>query len=124
MLLIEWCQANYKAKVRAYTCTFCKQERVNGKLFNPEKIEVHFNQEPFNVHMHFLEGDGQAQKVLYPYGKDLHRLLARPKGLAKFITVSKDINGADAKESSRFPVSEFGMGKAMDSTLASMSRAK
>jgi Protein of unknown function (DUF1571) len=124
LLFLEWCQANYREKVKGYTCTFCKQERVKGKLLAAEKIDVHFCQEPFKVHMHFLEG-GQAQKVLYPSGNDKHKLLARPKGaLIGFVTVSKDINAPDVAASSRFPVSEFGIGKAMDSTVASMHRAK
>ncbi|GEM_PF-2362405 len=124
VVFLEWCQANYRETVKGYTCTFCKQERVKGKLLNAEKIDIHFCQEPFNVHMHFLEG-GAAEKVLYPNGTDRFKLLARPKGaLLRLITVSKDINGPDAKESSRFPISEFGIYKGTESTLESMHKAQ
>lgn len=125
VLFLEECQARYKEKVKGYTCTFHKQERVKGKLLNPDKIDIHFCDEPFSVHMHFLESGGRAHKVVYPDGGDRDKLAARPKGaIAGLLVLRKEINGAEAQESSRFPISQFGIYKGTESTLASMKRAK
>jgi hypothetical protein len=98
---------------------------VKGTLLEPDKIEIHFCDEPFSVHMHFLETGGRADKVVYPDGGNIHKLAARAKGVGvNLFVLTKDINSADAKDSSRFPISEFGMYKATESTLQSMHRAK
>lgn len=125
ILFLEECQASYKEKVKGYTCTFHKQERVKGTLLKPDKISIHFCDEPFSVHMHFLESGGQAHKVVYPDRGDRVRLAARPKGpIAGLLVLSKEIDGSEARESSRFPISQFGIYKGTESTVASMRRAK
>src|SRR5262245_52851278 len=122
VLFLEWCQAKYKSEVKGYTCIFCKQERVKGKLLKAEKIDIHFREEPFSVHMHFLKG-GSAQKVVYPDGDNQENLAARPN-FPSFLLVSRKIDGAEAMQSSRFPISHFGIYKGTESTLASMRRAQ
>ncbi|MCI0683538.1 MAG: DUF1571 domain-containing protein [Gemmataceae bacterium] len=126
VLFLEECQARYKENVEGYTCTFYKQERVKGKLLNADKISIHFCDEPFSVHMHFLETAGRAHKVVYPDRGDRFKLAARGKGLGVTLPfiMTKDINSPDAKESSRFPINEFGIYKGTESTIASMRRAQ
>ena len=51
ILFLEECQARYKEEVKGYTCTFYKQERVKGVLLKQDKIDIHFCDEPFRVHM-------------------------------------------------------------------------
>lgn len=117
------CQEKYASQVKGYVCTFRKRERVGGKLLEPEKIEAHFRQAPFSVHMRWLEGGAGASAVLYVEGENDGKLLARPK--LRFLPImSKQIDGAEAKQSSRFPISRFGMAKGLDSTIASMQRAQ
>jgi hypothetical protein len=122
VLFLEWCQTKYTSEVKGYTCIFCKQERVKGKLLPAEKIEVHFREEPFSVHMHFLQG-GSAKKVVYPDGDNHDNLAARPN-FPSFILVSRAIKGAEAMQNSRFPINQFGIQKGAESTLASMHRAQ
>ncbi|MCS7045005.1 MAG: DUF1571 domain-containing protein [Gemmataceae bacterium] len=119
---LESCQAKYRREVTGYTCTFRKQERVKGKLLDPEKIEIHFRENPFAVHMHFLQG-GSAQKVVYPDGDNYDNLAARPR-FPSFFAVSRKIDGPDAMKASRFPINQFGIAKGTESTLDSMRRAQ
>ncbi len=122
LVFLDQCFEKCTKEVRSYTCTFRKRERVQGKLRDPERIEIHFRQEPFSVHMHWLEGGGAARTVLYVDGANDGKLLARPK-FPSFMTVSREIDGPDAKQTSRFPISRFGMHKGLEGTLASMHRA-
>lgn len=125
ILVLEWCRAKYASEVKGYTCTFCKQERVKGKLLKAEKIDVHFCQEPFSVHMHFVEGGGRAAKVIYPDGADMKTLVARPKGaVLGVLTIRQAVDSSEAKDSSRFPITEFGIDKGTESTIASMTKAR
>ena len=122
LAFLDQCLEKGTSEVKSYTCVFRKRERVEGKLRDPEKIEIHFRQEPFSVRMHWLEGGGAAQTVLYVDGENDGKLLARPK-FPSFLTVSREIDGPDAKQTSRFPISRFGMHKGLQGTLASMHRA-
>lgn len=122
VLVLEECRARYAREVKGYTCIFRKHERVKGTLLAPEKIEVHFSEQPFCVHMNFLAG-GTATKVVYPDGANYDNLAARPR-FPSFFVVSRSINASDVMQSSRFPISQFGIQKGTESTLASMGRAK
>lgn len=121
ILVLEMCQAKYANEVSGYTCVFRKRERVKGKLLDPEKIDIHFCEKPFSVHMHFLAG-GSASKVVYPDGTNYDNLAARPR-FPSILVVSRAINATDVMQSSRFPINNFGIQKGTESTLQSMYKA-
>ena len=53
---LEKCLICYKQKVKGYTCTFQKQERIEGKLQDKEIIEVACREKPFSVYFCWIEG--------------------------------------------------------------------
>ncbi|HZZ82485.1 MAG TPA: DUF1571 domain-containing protein [Gemmataceae bacterium] len=123
---LEFCLAEYDKKVTTgYRCHFLKQERVKGKLRDSEKLLVNFRAKPFSVHMYWLDGADLCQASLYVEGENDGRLLARSMlfGIPGPV-VSRPLDAADVKATSRFPISEFGMKAGMESTLASMKKAK
>ena len=122
ILFMEWAQAKYAAEVRGYSLHFRKRELVGGKLQPTEKLEVHFREEPFSVHMRWLDGARLAQTVLYVKGENNGEMLARLRLVP--LVVSRDIHGADAKQSGRFTIDQFGFHGSTQRTLASMYRAQ
>src|SRR5689334_4732424 len=44
----------YKAEVDGYTCVLRRQERIDGKLRDPETIECEFRESRFAVRMHWV----------------------------------------------------------------------
>jgi hypothetical protein len=123
---LEFCLAEYEKKVTTgYRCHFIKQERVKGNLREPEKLRVNFRAKPFSVHMYWLEGADLCQASMYVEGENDGRLLARSMlfGIPGPI-VARPLDAKDVQSTSRFPISQFGMKAGMESTLASMKKAK
>jgi hypothetical protein len=129
---LEKCLRRYDREVQGYAVTLRKQERIRGRLRAPEKIEALFRESPFSVYFHWLTGsDRKADKALYVEGKNDNKLVAVPHGvlgtLAKFTgrrAVERDVNGEDAKNSGRYPLSEFGFKIATQRVLAAWKKAR
>jgi len=126
LLFLEMCLDRYKAEVKGYSTTFIKRERIEGKLQPPEKIEVHFREQPFSVSMNWQEGARLAQKVLYVAGENNGKLLARGRGLilASMGVFEKDVDSADAKKTGRYPIDQFGIYLGTKRSLESMRKAR
>jgi hypothetical protein len=123
ILFLEDCLAKYERDVEGYRTTFLKQERIEGKLQPHEKLDVHFREEPFSVHMKWLEGARLALAAVYVEGENDDMMLAKPKALP-FLTVSREKNGADAKASGRYTIDQFGIYLGTKRTVAAMRDAQ
>jgi hypothetical protein len=124
VVFLEKCVARYDREVKGYACTLWKQERVEGRLNPPEVVQAYFREQPFSVFMRWLEGARSAQCALYVKGQNEDKLLARPPGLLGFRVFARDPGGAEAKRSSRYPITEFGIQIAMRRTLESWKKAR
>ncbi len=124
--LLKLAQQSYRKSVRDYTCTFIKQERINGHLKDPEKISVHFKQAPFSVLMNWHKPKGQVAKLLY-VEKDANRtILIHPSGLAGMLlnTVEVDIDNPKLKKSSLRNPASFGFERVLDGMVKTYSKAQ
>jgi hypothetical protein len=123
---LEKCLARYDREVRGYSATLRKQERVRGKLNPPEKIEVHFREQPFSVYMQWEQGRRLAERVLYVEGANDGKLLVRPAGLLALLSpvVTRSLDSPDVKDSGRFSITEFGLKKGMQGTLGDWKAAR
>lgn len=115
----------YDKTIQGYACTFDKQERIAGKLRNPEQVEVRFREKPFSVHMSWNKGGGLASKVLYNKEDNPDKLLARAIGpLALLGLQTRDVAGADAKANGRFTIAQFGFKQSTERTYAKAKAAQ
>jgi hypothetical protein len=122
---LENCLRRYNRTVKGYTCILQKQERIDGKLQRTEVIEAAFREEPFSVLMKWKQGARQADAMLYVKGENDDQMLVLPSGLFRFVgVVRRNPLGPEAKEASRYPVTEFGIKVGMQRTLASWQRAR
>jgi hypothetical protein len=119
---LENCLARYRRDVQGYQCTMQKQERLKGKLWPKETIEVFFKEKPHSVLMRWLGGARKAERALYVEGENDGKMLARPNGvLARKIVgdvVVREVDGDDARQSGRYTLKEFGIKKGTERTLA------
>src|SRR5262245_46839752 len=121
---LQMCLDRYERDVHGYACTFNKVERIAGKLRKPEKIHVHFREQPFSVYFHWLEGKDMAEKVLFVEGENKNQLLALVKVL-NFPTIwQREVDGEDAKKTGRYFINQFGINLGTKRTLASMRAAE
>jgi hypothetical protein len=120
------CIRRYDRDVKGYRCTFVKQERIGGKLQRTEVIDVSFRENPFSVLFVWREGARLASKVLYVKGQYGDQLVVRPAGWRGRIvsTVLREPEGAEARESSRYPMTQFGLKEGMLRALAAWGAAQ
>ena len=112
----------YDREVEGYTCTFVKQERINGKLHDIETIACDFRQSPYSVLMRWTGGKGRADAMLYVAGDNDGDLLIVPshdvakralRVLGKHYAKRK-LDSSDAREAARYPANQFGLRNAAE----------
>jgi len=116
---LQMCLDRYKREVQGYSCTLVKQERINGKLRPLEVTEIHFREKPFSVFMKWTKGSSPASPVLFVAGENKGKLLARA-----VLIWEKDVDGPEAKNTSRYLVSDFGMYIGARRSLSDMLKAQ
>ena len=97
--------------IQGYSCILHKQERIGGQLQPSEDVELFVRTQPFSVFMHWLRGQRLADSALYVEGENDGKMLAHPAGLAGALikVVSRDPDGADAKQSGRYSIKDAGL---------------
>jgi hypothetical protein len=108
--------ASYEARVRDYTCTFEKQERVGGRMRTRQLTQVRFREKPFSVNMLWLENEDKARRVIYVEGRWTNKhgeklAVVEPAGSIARVFVNdvlRPIDGDEARAASRKPIDQFG----------------
>lgn len=107
----------YRSSVERYTCLLRRQERIEGKLHEPETIECEFRESPFSVRMHWLGTSEGPESLLYVAGENRDNFLVVPasptlKNALKLLGrdyAKRRLDSSDAKSASRYPLNEFGI---------------
>ncbi len=112
-----------------YTAVMRKHERIGGRMYQPENVEITYRNEPQAVLMKWVsEPAGQADRVLYVEGANDNKLVCRPKSaIARAVAgsmVLTDPEGRDAKGGGRVSVRESGLLKATEQILSAWGKAK
>jgi len=100
------------AAVRDYTCTFIKQERIDGQLTPENVIQLKARTAPYCVELTWQQPRSQAGQVAcYVDGKNNGKLRARGAGALGLVGfVSLDPNSPRAKGASKYSITEAGIG--------------
>jgi hypothetical protein len=118
----------YKRDVKGFTCTFQKQEYIDGKLYPTEVIDVFFRDDPHSVLMIWKEGTRKAERAMYVSGENDDKMVCRPAGkAARFVVgdvVSRDVDGADARAGGRYTLKQFGMRLGLERTYTDWKAAR
>jgi Protein of unknown function (DUF1571) len=106
-------QDHIEKNVKDYTCTFIKQERVNGQLLDPSIMEAKFRPKPLSVYFKFLKPDDvKGREVLYLAGANGGKFVAREgAGLKRAIgAVWLQPTSPLAMIDNRYPITNAGLG--------------
>ncbi|HDZ21038.1 hypothetical protein LCGC14_0017790 [marine sediment metagenome] len=134
--LLELCLANYRNHYTDFTCTFIKQERINGKMLPKQVVDVAVRQQPHSVAMSWrtVDEDGNALKMpradraLYVEGMWDNQMLVRPtSGLLQALTggvVLRKPTDPDVLEATLRPISSFGLDRSLANLLDVYRQAK
>ncbi|MCA1686721.1 MAG: DUF1571 domain-containing protein, partial [Planctomycetia bacterium] len=104
------CQAAY-AKVRDYTCTFVKRERIDGRMTHPHVMDMKARTHPTSIYFKFRTPN-KGREAIYVAGKNGGKVTAHDVGIGKFIagTMHLDPRGSMAMEDCLHPITEAGIG--------------
>lgn len=115
-------------RLAAYTCTMVREERrgIFGRVFGPERIACWFRQAPFSIRMKWLDPEVKYGESTFVADKPdaKVRFVARqglfglPPGITT-VDVQTPVVWGEAKN----PVTDFGLRRMMERTLASMAKA-
>jgi hypothetical protein len=103
-------------EVTDYTCTFVKQERVRGRLLDPQTIAMSVRARPFSVHLKFLGPESVAgQEACYAEGRHEGRMRVKPAGWKSALGfVTLDLDDPRAMNQNRHTLAEAGIGSLID----------
>jgi len=95
--------------VRDYSCTFVKQERIDGELGEQQFIYLKIMHQPFSVYMSFLK-PYTGREVAYVAGQNDGKLVALDAGVKRYLgKMPLDPNGALAMKGQRHPITSVGI---------------
>jgi hypothetical protein len=100
---------NIDRNIRDYSCTFVKQERIDGELGEPQHIFMRIRHEPFSVYMSFLK-PFQGREVLWVAGQNNNEMVVREAGLKRMLgKMNLDPQGAVAMRGQKYPITRVGI---------------
>jgi hypothetical protein len=95
--------------VRDYSCTFVKQERVNGALGEKQYIFMKVMHQPFSVYMLFKQPFA-GREVVYVEGQNNNKIIALDVGVKRVLgKIPLDPNGAMAMKGQKHPITSVGI---------------
>lgn len=114
---LKHCGSSY----RDYTCTFIKQERINGQLKAEQWMDVKFRETPFSVAMVWTKNAPIGDKLLFVEGRYNGQMLVNPgSALLRVLTggaVLRQPDGSEAMANTLRPVTMFGFKRMMENLL-------
>jgi len=118
--LLREAQRRYRETIIDYTCTFQKQEQLDGELTKVQETEVKFREKLQSVYMHWTKNPAKARRVIYIKDKWTKggepAALCEPHGrLARVFvrSIVMPIHGEDAQKASRRSIDQFGFANAL-----------
>jgi hypothetical protein len=119
---LEACLKHYAKTVQGYTVTFWKREFIGNTMHPWELIEAHYREQPHSVFFRWHQGHKPllCNRALYvegenkdASGKSQVLAYAPVLGIAK----ENDPEGFFAKQTSRYPMPQFGFRQTMEHVL-------
>jgi hypothetical protein len=114
------------AKMRDYSCTFTRQERLNGSLSAQQVGEMKMRVNPVGVYVHFVVPDAvSGMEVAYTGARRTARVLYRPAGVPGAKGIMKlEVSDPKFLAANRHPVTEWGMGPIIELIATATAREK
>ncbi|HEY4235458.1 MAG TPA: DUF1571 domain-containing protein, partial [Lacipirellulaceae bacterium] len=101
--------ANLDQNVHDYSCSFQKQERIDGDLGEAQNITLRVLSQPFSVYMYFNQ-PYTGREVLYVDGQRDNELMVLDCGFKRHLgKLTLDPKGTFAMSGQKYPITNVGM---------------
>jgi hypothetical protein len=105
-------------KVKSYTATFDKQERIDGALSEEQSMQIKLQHEPLNVYLKWEKGGDVGREILFPISEDDPRLLVQlTKFGGRLPALKLEPSSTLAMSEARYPVTMAGVKEMTRMTL-------
>jgi hypothetical protein len=95
--------------VRDYSCTFVKQERIDGDLNEPQYISLKVMHQPFSVYMAFQKPFA-GREIAYVAGQNEGKMVVLEAGIKRYLgKMTIDPQGALAMNGQKRPITDVGI---------------
>jgi hypothetical protein len=108
--VLRWAERGLPAieKLKDYSATLVRRERIRGKLTSREYIFIKIRHEPFSVYARFQgPASVKGQEVIYVVGRNQGRMWAHKPSIP--FTASLYPDGLIAMNNRRYPLTEIGL---------------
>lgn len=125
--LLDMSLRNCQAKYHDFTCTFSKQEVINGSSKGLQVIEAKHMESPFSVAMTWVKNPPLGDKLIYVEGKYDNQMLVRPTSVIARVFLPVAVRPPDDPEALKNtlrPINMFGFDRGMKSLLEVYRAAK
>lgn len=107
--VVKECQNEMDRNVRDYTCTFVKQERIDGELAEKQFIMLKLMENPFSVYMNFLKPYA-GREICYVAGQNDGKMVVLEAGFKRMLgKMNLDPQGALARKGQKRPITDVGI---------------
>jgi len=108
--VVKACQEEMDRNVRDYSCTFVKQERIDGELGEKQFILLKVMEKPFSVYMNFIKPYA-GREVCYVAGQNEGKMVARDSGFRGSVLgkMNLDPQGTIAMKGQKRPITDVGI---------------
>ncbi len=104
--------------VRDYTAEFTKTERINGRL-RKQVMEMKLRESPFSVYLLYRSRKEDGRKAIFVEGRDDDKLVVKDVGFkAALGTMRLNLQNPMVTCENRYPVTELGISKVVETALA------
>ena len=112
--MITQCQTRF-ARVIDYTCTFCKRERIAGKLTPLFVMAMKARSSPKSIYFRF-EDPYKGREAIFVEGRNSGKILAHDVGFTKLLagTLELEPRSPRAMEECRHPITQAGIGSLIE----------
>ncbi|MFN0052010.1 MAG: DUF1571 domain-containing protein [Planctomycetales bacterium] len=111
------------SQVANYTAVFSKTELVDRRLIS-QTMDLKFRQAPFSVYLRVHSKRQPAREVIFVEGRNDDRMIVHDAGIKAFLTLNLKPDNPRVLTENRYPITEIGMAKMLDTALAIWEREK
>ncbi len=122
---IEFARARQAAlqPVDDYTATFSKTELINRRVIN-QTMDLKFRRKPFSVYLRRHSRLQPMGEAIFVAGMSDDKVVLHESGLKALITMTLKPDDRRLMAENRYPITDIGMEKMLDSVLAIWDREK
>ena len=106
-----------------YQARVTREERVHGRLYGPDVVEVTVRESPRAVLLDFVAGTHKGRRALYNTELRPHEMLARESGVLGLFSMWLSIESSLAHRDTNHNITDVGFGAMIDMMQADQARA-